>query len=949
MFGKILKRPTLRYLHSTVVKGQNFDHIHNDMRFLGSNPTQPLAKVPVPSECVVSLGNSDETKDLLSGDNKTPLNVPHKVYRMYSLLSNEQFTALNTVFKQFIVNEQPDYSLGMIKLLYDWLFKIHSPKSIDSITKILILWSQWYQLLVDSRKFDEIPSNISPLQKLLERSNETLQAIEAIIAGSQLKKDQISQLLTSLMESSVSLKSSVSQDLWNLKIDNMFTMNTVDLTSIMKYYRHQKNWKAMIDIYEKNSELHDNNEQIFLVAKAYCKTEDNIIKLNSKIKLLITTLQLNREKDLDSTFQISKCESMMKDLLRKGRFNLVDKLYNKFLLSGLTPTNHILQSLFETSYRQNKLIDCFKKFDLFETYNIKPLNKTYQQMFVVHQELNNIDGSLKLLKKMTATCPEYVNELKFQPMLQICRKLNDFTIANETINVMEEQYNIKLTSITISLLMSIAMSCGKYDETIEIFNKYSSQLKHKKTLYAKLLLCYILKGDSINAAKLIEETNCIGIDGDPKFNELYLTYLIKIMNELDESIIFLNKLYVNGTATTNHFRIVMNKCYLERRYDKMIELYDKMIVPTSQKPNGIKIDSKILFYLLDAILHKCGNDYKLTTSFIHTVKDCISNIANGTLKLSQNTNLHCGVVTHIVLKLARRGQLNMARELINFYDSKFRDIDDKTFKIQDKLSYWRARCILYALMDKWDKFDKIFDIIFDKVRTYDNREFKLGTGEYQNKKKNKITKGMEEEGIYNSNKIGEIKPKLNNIFIGIIYHKLRRLKITQSPQQCYDLINYLHDNKYNIDNKSWDLAVNILLDHKETVEHGLEIIEKRLIWGYVKIARNRFHRKHCVLTNDQVALGNAKIQNDHRLTANGTPKLYCSTKTMYRAAYILNNMTRNTNKSPEEINRIETRYSKLLRQTRYLMRDRSTFEEMIDKLVVNRNDDIYVNRPKTIK
>lgn len=844
---------------------------------------------------------------------------------MYSLLSNGQYKQLCKDLEQFVTHESPTTSLEVVRLLYGWLFQHHPPQSEESTTEMLVLWYHLYELLLNSGKFKSIPLCISPLKRLVTANDRIISCLKVILNKKLLTSDQLSKLTTWLLQSTLSLESGISTQIWNFKRANRLTMCKEDLTHIMRYYENQKEWLKLVNIYHSIPGLHDNNSQIFLLLKVYCKKHVSVPNLDTKIIELFNALQF--DKRTDTNFQVLRSAKLLADLLKIGKPRLIYRFYHMFLRTGLTPNSEMLHIIFYLSFVNNKYIDCFQKFDHFETHNVKPLKKTYQQMLQVYQELTNIDGALKLLKQMTSANPEYIDELTFQPILHICRKTNNFDIAEQIVSVMVDQYKIPLTTVTVSSLMSIAISCEKYDTAVKYFEKYNEPLGEKRILYAKLLLCYIAQGERVKAKKLIKMTRHLGIYRGPKFNELYLKYLTNVLNNVDDAQILLEKLHDRGTAISNHFKIVMQAYHKQRRYDDIIKLYDQLIDPTRKK---VVMESKILYYYLDAVYNKCHCNDRLIKPFVENMKTLIDEISMGKIKLKKNAQFHSSVVTHSVLSLARDGYLHCAQDLINFYEIKFRDIDDKTFKLQDRLSYWRARCILYSLQKQWDKFDKLFDFISNKIKTYDDREFKLRTGRYENS--NDVELDEDDDTMYKSNKIGDIQPKLDSIFIGILKPKLKRLQKTKKFKQCYKLITYLYSNKFNIDRESWELAVNILLDHHATVEDGFYIIEQKLVWGYVKMERKKYYDSGKGNLGEKAKRRyDNKVKYDPRLHKDGTPKLYISNATMCKAVFKLHRMLNDPTKESGEIARLKSRYPKLEKQMRVMMDNRVVFNEMLTK------------------
>lgn len=590
--------------------------------------------------------------------------------------------------------------------------------------------------------------------------------------------------------------------IWQFKVKHGLPITTNDLTQIMKAHIYTHNYKKLLKLYDMYPNAHGDTIQF-----------DYLLLSCTRLKNW-SALQ----KQFDALFSIGKLpnvnhyEIVIFAMAYELELDKVEMLYDQFLRRGMTPTYSIIQSLLYVHYKCNKFLSCFQQFQLFEKYNIQPSRNSYLIMFKVFKELNNMEGSLKLLKDITQKSPSIVNEKICSIMIQQCSKVTNYTIAQEIFNVMIDYYNIQPTPLSVASLMMVYNSCQKYNSALQLFNKYMKKFNSKYYnlgwLYEKAMESYIELRQYENCSNLIRELEKIHIQDKRSYYNTLLTYEIEVKNDIDKAMELLKEMIANNRVEPLHIEKLMMKFNNPSGYTSILKLYNMMI------KTKIPLNSKILYYIIKATFQLQMSIKNDLTRTIQLLEDIMDSVASGKIKLVSGSQLHPSVFGWPIRTIARDYNPKIAINLLNKYNKLFYDKDDKSFRLNNKLINLRTMIILYGELNQWDEVNYYFQQLLLQLKNFSE-----------------------------SSSATMKNIKLNTIFNGIIEYKLKQLDNSgKIADELPNLLEKILKQGYILNNHSWNEVVSILLKDTRTLEVAMEYINEKLIYGFNTIHKNRLLR-----------------------------------------------------------------------------------------------------------
>lgn len=610
--------------------------------------------------------------------------------------------------------------------------------------------------------------------------------------------------------------------IWQFKIKHGFPITSNDLTHIMKAYVYRHNYKKLPKLYDTYPNAHGDTIQFDYLLLSYTRLKN------------WSALQ----RQFDELFSIGKLpnvnhyEIVIFAMAYERELDKVEMLYDQFLRRGMIPTYSIIQSLLYVHYKCNKFLSCFQQFQLFEKYNIQPNSNTYLIMFKVFKELNNMEGSLKLLKDITQKLPSMVNEEICSTMIQQCSKVTNYAIAQEIFNVMIDYYNIQPTPLSVSSLMMVYNSCQKYNSALQLFNKYSkkfdSTYHNLGWLYEKAMDSYIGLGQYENCTDLVKTLQKIHIKDKRSYYNTLLTYELEVENNTDKAMELLKETIANNQVKPLHIEKIMMKFNNPKGYDSILKLYDMMIKAK------IPLNSKILYYIIKATFQLQMSTKNDLTKTIQLLEDIMDNVANGKIRLVPGSQLHPSVFGWPIRTIARDYNPKIAMGLLNKYNELFYDKDDKSFRLNNKLINLRTMIILYGESNQWDEVSYYFQQLLLQLKKFSE-----------------------------SSSATMKNIKLDTIFNGIIDYKLKQLDNNgKIADELPNLLEKILKQGYILNNYSWNEIVSILLKDPRTLEVAMRYINDKLIYGFNIIHKNRLLRN----IKNNVASGHKDSEKSWSLT-----------------------------------------------------------------------------------
>lgn len=678
-------------------------------------------------------------------------------------------------------------------------------------TEPLVKWAKWMNSLNGHCNFTDYTHQRKLLKTLmftlregqekeLKHFQESLDIIKTAQGSSSMS--QFASTLIYLLTNNRSF--ALAEALWDYKVENDLIIESSDLTCILKCYCHFKKFDLVEPTYSNYPDAHDEHSQFDYLLVAYSKLQ-NWSGLQDQFNALFNVGELPN---------IKHYGIVMYSMATIGELENVEKLYAQLLRRDMLPTYAVLQSLLYAHYKVGDLNACFAQFELFDKYSIKPSSSTYTLMLKVFRGLGNIDGALRLLKRVTESDAALISETHFALLIHMCQKFTNPLIAHELFHVMIQHYDIKPTSRSIAALMDVYIESGNPKKSLELFSEYNqASIEGRISLYNKAIKAYIAMGDQGQCEALFEEIVQLKLASDSEFFNVMIRYLVTLKKDYSTAENVIEQLLSHPTIKPDvtHFEVLM------QAYDKISfregihNLYKKM------NDNNIPVNSKVLHYLIKATFKVQMRSQGDLEDSIKLLDRIMNNAAERTLDITFG-QLHPSIVAWPMRAVAKYYSPMKALDLLNHYNRLFYPKED--FSINSKFTVMRSLLVVSAEIEQWEEFDNLFE-------RYTAR------AEALRKAPSATTRNR----------------KLASLFKGLLVYKVRHLAATHKIHLLPDLLERLISAGYVIDNLSWNDAVKELFQDSRTIETGLKIVDEKLIHGFNLIHKYRLLKKHAEETN----------------------------------------------------------------------------------------------------
>ncbi|KAL3228456.1 Uncharacterized protein RNJ44_02401 [Nakaseomyces bracarensis] len=594
------------------------------------------------------------------------------------------------------------------------------------------------------------------------------------------------------------------QVLWNYKVSHDLPINSNDLTRIMEKLTKENRYKQLVKIHQKYPEAQSDVKQFDLLLNAFSKTSD-WASLQSQFNALFGVGKLPNA---------DQYGLVMAALAMHGESESVDQLYQQLLRRGLLPNFTVLRAILEAKYRSGDYRGCFEHFELFDHYNCKPTSGTYTLMFKVYRELSDIDGALRLLRRLTNENKGIISEEHFMILIQLCSRFTNYSIAEELFTIMKTSYNIEPSARSISALMNVYIESKLYPKAIHIYTKYMKNRHRGEELSVmnSLLLCYIKLKKEKQAEQLIQDIARECKELDSHFFRNFLLYFIEIKKDIDsgKNLLFSLLEDANHVVNETHFERLMNAYDKRADNDAIVELYKKM------NECNIPINSRILLYLIKASYRAHVSDGGNVPKFVAMLEETLSSVANGTLAIKYN-KLHPSVFNWVFKTLSREKLTSKAIQLLDVYYKLFfkGDSPDKN-RFDNQFITMKAKLVFHGECEQWEAFEDIFEDFLNRIEYAENQP---------------------------SRTVENIK--LRSLFNGLAIYRLRHLVATNQVEKVPEFIKYLESHNFIVENSFLNSAIMELFLDSRTIEFGLSLANDKLIHGF-----NLYNKRRHLVVNE---------------------------------------------------------------------------------------------------
>lgn len=746
---------------------------------------------------------ADQQKSIIRED----VSLPELKRYLHSIAKSKKTLQLDVVVEKVIAQfslAKKDFVVRVINLAFALLCEI-CPKDSE---EPLIKWTKWTRMLNGHCEFTDyvqyryiLNSMLTYLRGRQDKKGEfyssvldSVRTIQGAAAASQFASTLIYLLAYTRNFQTV-------EAMWQYKIKNGFSIARADLTNIMKTYCHFEKYALVTQVYQEHSEAQQDVLQFDYLLIAHAKLQ-SWKSLQDQFNALFNVGDLPN---------LHHYGIVMHSLASIGELESVEKLYGQLLRRKMLPSYAVLQSLLLVHYKSADLAGCFTHFQLFEKYSVQPSSSTYTIMLKAYRNLNDIEGALRLLKRMTESGSDIITESHFAILIHMCSKITNNLIAQELLQLMMGHYNIRPTGLSISALMDVYIACGIPQEALRLFKKYAKSEPVPERLisvYNKAIIANIQMNDKAACEKLFEQITTLQLTTNEEFYRVIIKYLVNMEKDYEAAEGILDQLITHPSlqADASHFECLM-KAYDDISFRPgVVKLYEKLTV------NKIPISSNVLYYLVKSVFKIQIRHQENFDHCISLLNNIMENVAHRNLNMNFQF-LHPSVLGWAMRAVAKYRDPQEALQLLHRYNTLFYGQNES--EVNNRFVILRSLLVLTGEIQQWDDFEHLFDKYVARIQRFQN----LPSATVKNK-------------------------RLSTLMTGLFTYKVKHLFSTGRINQIPEWLDKMNSMGMILDNKSWNEAVACMFKDSRTIERGLRIANDNLIHGFNLIHKYRLLRKH---------------------------------------------------------------------------------------------------------
>ncbi|GCF01586.1 hypothetical protein ZYGM_000932 [Zygosaccharomyces mellis] len=602
------------------------------------------------------------------------------------------------------------------------------------------------------------------------------------------------------------------ETIWNYKIKQNFSVVSVDLTNIMKTLCHFEKFQSIPPLYQEHPNAHDDIRQFDYLLIAHSKLQD-WKSLQDQFNALFNVGDLPN---------LRHYGIVMYSLATIGELENVERLYSQLLRRKMLPNFAVLQSLLLVHYKRGDLSGCFTQFDLFDKYSIPASSSTYTIMLKTYRNLNDIDGALRLLKKMTESTYQVINERHFSILIHMCSKITNTMIAEELFQLMIDHYNISPTGLSVAALMDVYIASGVPQESLSLFKKYAQLQPVDEgltSIYNRAITARIDMGQKLECEKLFDKVTQLKLNIDSEFYRVIIKYLATLDKDYEAAEGVLDQLleHPNLQADASHFETMMEVYDSISNRDGVLTLFAKMT------KNQIPLNSKILHHLIKSTFKiQIRNQENLSQS-IELLDRIMKNVSERNLQMTFQF-LHPSVLGWPMRCVAKFHGAHEALQLLNRYSELFYGKTNPS-PLYNRFVILRSLLVLTGEIQQWEDFEELYQKYVTRI-----------------------------EKFQNAPSATEPNKRIKSLMIGLFSYKVKHLSWKSGTQEIPQWLQKFEKMGLWLDNDSWNEAVVAMFQDSRTIEFALKIVNEKLIHGYNLIHKYRLlrHRSKQLTSADKL-------------------------------------------------------------------------------------------------
>lgn len=674
----------------------------------------------------------------------------------------------------------------------------------------LIKWVKWMRILNGHCGFTDYMQYKYILSSLLfylrskpDKDHNTAVFYEEVLSDVKniMGAAAASQFATTLMFlSSYSRRFNSVETIWHYKANQTLNIVSADLTNIMKAYCHFRKFELIPSLYQEYSDAHDDVRQFDYLLIAHSELQD-WKSLQDQFNALFNVGDLPN---------LRHYGIVMYSLATVGELENVEKLYSQLLRRKMLPNFAVLQSLLLVHYKRADLNGCFAQFDLFDKYSISPSSSTYTIMLRAYRNLNDIDGALRLLKKMTESASDIITERHFAILIHMCSKITNNMIAEELFQLMVDHYNITPSGLSVTALMDVYIASGIPQESLSVFKKYAQLQPVDEgliSIYNRAIRARIEMGEKLECEKLFDRITELKLNTDSEFYRVVIKYLVTLEKDYETSEGILDQLieHPHLQVDATHFETMMEAYDSISYREGVLNLFAKMT------KNQIPLNSKILHHLITATFKVQIRNKENLSQSIDLLDRIMEKVSERNLQMTFQF-LHPSVLGWPMRCVAKYHGAQEALQLLNRYSALFYGNTDAS-PLYNRFVILRSLLVLTGEIQQWEDFDGLFQKYVARI-----------------------------ERLQSAPSATVPNKRMKSLMVGLFTYKIKHLSwkgaIHEIPQwmQKFDKMGLW------LDNDSWNEAVLAMFRDSRSIEFAFGVVNEKLIHGYNLIHKYRLLR-----------------------------------------------------------------------------------------------------------
>ncbi|CAM9023176.1 unnamed protein product [Wickerhamomyces anomalus] len=461
----------------------------------------------------------------------------------------------------------------------------------------------------------------------------------------------------------------------------------------------------------------------------------------------------------------------------------------------------------------------------------EPDIRSYNLIFQQFSAKKDLESTFALLDYLTGKGMKVTIE-ELCHVLVCCAKQIDVDSATK-VDQLADKYELKKTGEFYSSLMAVYTEANLHEKAIELFNSYDGP--PNADLYANLIKTHVRKGDYDSAREAYKSMMEQNIEMTRKFYAVLIEYFCKI-GEFTNARTLMDSIDLEDGNDMEPFAVMMENYMQKGLHAAAISVYN-FLLENNVTP-GPRVYNKLMECLVQLSFvnnHNFSRPARIAEELLATQKEN-----------PKKHYLSFKIIKPLVRYLSKQYDPVYALKLLEDYKS-----SRSEYSTSKNISILKEELIIYGETKQFYRFNAVFENFLDEI-------------------KRRMVRGKRPH-------------KSKDVFLPIIGYRARSGAVLDEQKQLQDLVqNFIFAHNFNVSNENLNEIADILLADSRTFMFGMEIVETKLMGGFIAhaVVRAREWR------NSVLPLGANPIEYQNPITM---PKIYLKDEFYLKIAIHLDN------------------------------------------------------------